>query len=105
MLFEDILHSYPEHLAAKYCCAIAHMGKGDINLYKINIKACEDLIINGKNDSFTRDLYRDFIDEFVELGHMRDFILNEEIKSLNKNHDNLWTPPVNALARGKLATK
>ena len=47
----------------------------------------EDLIINGENDSFTRDLYRDFIDEFVELDHMRDFILNEEIKGSNRNHD------------------
>ena len=87
VLFEDILHSYPEHLAARYCYAIAHKRKGDIKHYKINIKACEDLIINGENDSFTRDLYRDFIDEFVELDHMRDFILNEEIKGSNRNHD------------------
>jgi anaerobic magnesium-protoporphyrin IX monomethyl ester cyclase len=86
VLFKDILHSYPEHLAARYCYAIAHKHKGDFEHYKINIKACEDLIINGENDSLTRDLYRDFIDEFVELDHMRD-ILNGEIKGSNRNHD------------------
>ena len=86
VLFEDILHSYPEHLAARYCYAIAHKHKGDFEHYKINIKVCEDLIINGENDSLTRDLYRDFIDEFVELDHMRD-ILNGEIKGSNRNHD------------------
>ena len=98
VLFEDILQGYPEHLAAKYCYAIAQKGKGNIELYKTNMKACENLIINGNNDSFTRDLYRDFIDEFVELDHMRDFILDEK-------HDNVWEPPVHALVRGKLATK
>jgi len=105
VLFKDILDRYPEHLAAKYCYAIAHKGKGDIEHYKISIKACEDLIIHGENDSLTRDLYRDFIDEFVELDHMRDFVLNEKNKSSNKNHDNLWTPPIHALARGKLENK
>jgi hypothetical protein len=102
VLFEDILDRYPDHLAARYCCAIAHKRKGDIEHYKINIKACEDLIINGENDSNTRDLYKDFIDEFVELDHMRDFILNEEIKGLNRNHDNAWTPPVHTIERGRL---
>jgi len=105
VLFEDILDRYPDHLAAKYCYAIAHKGKGNIEHYKITIKACEDLIMNGENASNTRDLYRDFIDEFVELDHMRDFILNEEIKGSNGNHDNAWKPPVHALARGKLETK
>jgi anaerobic magnesium-protoporphyrin IX monomethyl ester cyclase len=87
LLFEDILHSYPEHLAARYCYAIAHKHKGDIQHYKINIKACEDLIINGENDSFTRDLYRDFIDEFVELDYMKNYVLNKDIKGSNRNHD------------------
>ena len=36
---------------------------------------------------------------------MRDLVLNEKNKSSNKNHDNLWTPPIHALARGKLETK
>ena len=91
MSFRQRFERWP--LAAKYCYAIAHKGKGDIEHYKLNIKACEDLIIHGKNDSLTRNLYREFIDEFVELAHMRDLVLNDKNKSSNKNHDNLWTPP------------
>ncbi len=83
-LFNDIISSYPEHIVAHYCLGIAYKEMDDMKSYGKKIKDCEELLINSKDHYMTRKYFLDFFEDFVDLQHMHEICVKDNL-NIQKN--------------------